>query len=211
MSSAPPKNFPPTKTRGTEDPPVICKNKKSSSEHSLVHELLKITLNRTSVLHSSLDDIVRLMITWITNIFNWLPVSFVSVLRPCRSWGRFQAIGLCQGWDCNRQAPVLSSLWSNGNVDLGSQGWRFAILVSVYLSGSLAVRTKCLRDDQQRLRFDQRLHLWHTSRSYNAILNLRWSENSKQEDVQPKNMITVLLKGEGSRDNDLIVFDGLWS
>ena len=85
MSSAPPKNFPPTKTRGTEDPPVICKNKRSSSEHSLVHELLKITLNRTSVLHSSLDDIVRLMITWITNISNWLPVSFVSVLRPCRS------------------------------------------------------------------------------------------------------------------------------
>ena len=65
MSSAPPKNFPPTKTRGTEDPPVICKNKKSSSEHSLVHELLKITLDSTSVLHSSLDDIVRLMITWI--------------------------------------------------------------------------------------------------------------------------------------------------
>ena len=70
------------------------------------YELLKITLDRTSVLHSSLD-VVRLRIAWITKIFNWLPVSFVSVLRPCRSWGRFQAIGLCQGSGCNRQAPVL--------------------------------------------------------------------------------------------------------
>ena len=93
------------------------------------YELSKITLHRTPVLHSSLY-VVRLKIAWITKIFNWLPVSFVSVLRPCRSWGRFQAIGLCQGSGCNRQAPVLSSLWSNGKVDLGSQGRRSLCLLT---------------------------------------------------------------------------------